>query len=64
MMNVECPYLEQCPMFKHFKLEATKQVFIIQYCRGAFQTCERKKLRDNGEQVPEKLLPDGEYLAC
>lgn len=60
-MKAECPYLAGCPMFKYFKLEATKQVFIIQYCRGYPDECERKKMRESGKPVPEKLLPDGKY---
>lgn len=62
IMNPDGPNLAGCPMFKHFKLEATKQVFIIQYCRGDYESCARKKLRDSGKPVPEMLLPNGRTL--
>jgi hypothetical protein len=47
-------------MFKQFQLEATRRVFVLQYCRGAFAECERKKARDAGKPVPDRLLPDGQ----
>lgn len=59
-MNAECPYLAGCVMFKQFQLEATRRVFVLQYCRGAFAECERKKARDAGKPVPDRLLPDGQ----
>jgi hypothetical protein len=49
-------------MFKHFSLESTKQIFITLYCKGSFEDCQRKKLRDKGAPVPETLLPDGQIL--
>jgi hypothetical protein len=61
-MNAECPNLEKCPMFKHFQTDFAKETYISLYCRGKFIECERKKLKDNCREVPEKLLPDGQYL--
>jgi hypothetical protein len=61
-MNKECPNLEKCPMFKYFQSDFAKETYIYLYCRDRFMECERKKLRDDCKEVPEKLLPDGEYL--
>jgi len=49
-------------MYKHLRLEASKEFFIARYCQGNFKTCKRKKRRDAGEAVPEKMLPNGELL--
>jgi len=61
-MTPECPNLERCPMFKHFQTDYAKQTYILLFCRSNFGGCERKKLKDSGREVPEKLLPDGQYL--
>jgi len=54
--------MEKCPVYKHFILESTKEAIIGLYCQGDFQCCARKKLKDAGQPVPEKLLPNGTYL--
>ena len=58
----KCVWIETCPMFQYFRLESSKKVFVINYCEGNFEKCERKKLKDAGQTVPEKLLPNGRYL--
>lgn len=58
----ECVYLNSCPMFERLRFDATKQIFISQYCKGDYEKCERKKLRDAGKEVPPTLLPNGEHL--
>jgi hypothetical protein len=50
-------------MFRYFSLEATKRFFIGLYCRGKFEECERRKLREKGIKVPDTLLPDGQRMA-
>jgi len=61
-MAERCEYIEGCPMYKHFKLEASKKIVVTTYCEGNFEKCEGRKLRKAGKFVPEKLLPDGRYL--
>jgi hypothetical protein len=61
-MNAECPNLEKCPMFKHFQTDFARETYISLFCRGKFMECGRKKLKDAGREVPETLLPDGQYL--
>lgn len=62
MENRECPYIEKCPMFKEFKIDATREYFIKEFCRGSFNKCERKKMRDSGKMPPDKMLPTGKIL--
>jgi len=57
-----CPNLEECPMHKWFNLQTTSDFFIQQYCKGNYEKCARKKLKDNRKDVPEKLLPGGKSL--
>ena len=61
-MNAECPNLVKCPMFKHFQTDYARQTYIKLFCRDKFTDCARKKLKDDCKEVPEKLLPDGQYL--
>ena len=61
-MDPECPYLKPCPMFRLFSLETTKRFYIGTYCRGRSLDCARRKLRDAGQPVPDRLLPDGQSL--
>ncbi len=57
-----CPNMEKCPIYSLFIMESTKQAIIGLYCKGDFQRCERKKLKDAGKPVPEKLMPNGKYF--
>ena len=61
-MNTDCPNLETCPMFKYFQSDFARQTYITLFCRRNYVDCARKKLRDAKQPVPEKLLPDGNYL--
>lgn len=54
--------MEKCPIYGHFILESTKEAIIGLYCRGDFQRCARKKLKDLGQPVPENLMPNGKYV--
>jgi hypothetical protein len=61
-MSGECPNLEKCPMFKFFQSDFARETYISLYCRRNYMECARKKLRDQCQAVPDKLLPDGHYL--
>jgi hypothetical protein len=61
-METECPYLAQCPMFKHFTLETTKKFYINLYCCGKYRDCERYKMRQRGVKPSDRLLPDGQEM--
>ena len=60
--NRVCPFVENCPMYEHFSSEGMKRLFILQFCESRYYDCERFKLNRAGEEVPEKLLPDGDFL--
>jgi len=49
-------------MFALFTFEASKKVFIIQYCEGQWERCERYRRRIAGLPVPDNLLPNGMFL--
>lgn len=56
-----CPFLEGCPIFKHFRRYA-QQIYIDIYCQGDYEICKRRQLRLEGQAVPENLLPHGGTL--
>jgi hypothetical protein len=59
----DCEYLEGCPVFARFRVEGAKNFWIRLYCQGLKQEeCERRKLANVGELVPETLLPNGKHL--
>ncbi len=59
--ELDCPYLEGCPLFKYFRAYA-KKAYLRMYCQGDYETCERYLLRQQGKPVPENLLPHGGTL--
>lgn len=61
-MEKKCPYLEGCRMYKYLRLQSLKEMYITHFCQGNFEECQRKKLRDSGQMVPDKLLPTGAEL--
>ncbi|MBN1963341.1 MAG: hypothetical protein JW910_01760 [Anaerolineae bacterium] len=61
MNDPECPFIEPCPIFKHFRRSA-KKVYISTYCQGEYKTCRRYLLKQSGQTVPENLLPHGGTL--
>ena len=61
-MTADCEHLAKCPMFKCFTMDTTKQFYIGAFCRGAFARCERHKLRQRALTVPDRLLPDGQFM--
>lgn len=58
----ECPNLAGCPIFNKFKNEGAANFWISSYCKGRFQRCKRKELREQGQQVPPNMLPNGNLM--
>lgn len=58
----ECPHTKSCAMYSLFKHAGTLSVFKINYCRGAYQTCARYQLSEQGRSVPLRLMPNGQTL--
>jgi hypothetical protein len=57
-----CPYHEKCPMFGNqicTKFPPLSEKLKDQYCRGKFETCARKCVRETigKEFVPTMMLP-------
>lgn len=64
-VGYHCECLEKCPAYKQFGIfEFDKFVEIAnKYCLSSNNvSCERFKLRKDGKEVPEDLLPDGTKL--
>jgi len=62
MDSKECLNIVSCPLYAKFHLDATRNSIVGLYCKSDFEKCERKKLKDAGQPVPEKLLPNGKML--
>ncbi len=62
MTNQECPNIVKCPLYAKFQMASTKETITILYCKGKYEDCARKKLKDAGQPVPEKLMPNGQYM--
>lgn len=61
---MECPNTKACPIYEKFRTEALKNVYIRKYCTSNFEDCKRKQMKDTGNPVPPKLLPDGRELGA
>jgi methyl-accepting chemotaxis protein len=58
-----CPDVATCPVFNRSsagrQVDGSDRAYVSRYCKGDFEACARKQLRDAGEPVPPTLLPDG-----
>ena len=61
-MSDECPRITACIMFEKLQLESSKNFLIQQYCKSDFNNCSRKKLFDERRDVPDGLLPTGQFV--
>lgn len=60
---LECEFLEKCPMFVRFEIEAMGSAYIRLYCKGPMMgDCARAKIMRTGEKPPDPLLPNGKFL--
>ena len=58
-----CPYFAACPIFESASIDESLAAYINQYCKGDFDECARKRLKESGQPVPPALLPDGSELS-
>ena len=59
-----CDYFENCIIFKKFKSEGGKNIWIRSYCKGPkMEQCARRILTKEGKPHPITLLPNGKHLA-
>ncbi len=57
-MEKVCPMFEKCPLLPTLPEDLREKV-IKEYCKGDFEKCARKKIKDSGEMPPKNLMPDG-----
>jgi len=61
---VDCEYLLNCAIFKRFRTEGSKSIWISFYCKGAKQEkCARKIMKKTGKEPPITLLPSGKHFS-
>jgi hypothetical protein len=61
--DMACPHATQCPLYEQFLMRELARPWVLRYCEGQFQNCERYKLSAQGKPVPLTLLPNGTQLA-
>ncbi|MBU1999044.1 MAG: hypothetical protein KKE64_06070 [Candidatus Omnitrophica bacterium] len=49
-------------MFAYLESDFSRASYRIIYCLRDFERCVRKPIRDRGETVPDKMLPDGSMI--
>lgn len=50
-----CLHFAVCPIFECSSTDDSMEAYISQYCKGDFEACARKKLKDAGEPVPRTI---------
>ena len=53
-----CPMLERCRLFTLLD-DIKKENILNRFCKANFDSCARKILKGQGENVPDDLVPDG-----
>ncbi len=62
MARTPCPCAALCGLDRTIAMEAALHVWESFYCDGNFGRCERFLLRQTGQEVPARLLPNGRLL--
>ena len=62
--NQMCPYLDQCPIFRHSVEEKTEIIIARMWCTSEdlYKNCMRKQLKDAGRHVAKNMMPTGKYI--
>ena len=53
-----CPMAVQCPLYSVYPASQLNDLRRA-YCVGDFRVCARLKIKQSGQEVPLRLLPDG-----
>lgn len=53
-----CPMAVQCPLYAIYPASQLNNLKHA-YCVGDFRLCARLKIKQSGQEVPLRLLPDG-----
>lgn len=56
--GTHCEFLTQCGLFAHL-CQSRDKVYRKAFCEGDFMACERRRLRLQGIDMPDDLLPHG-----
>lgn len=59
---IKCPSILKCSFFNCLKLHGTANILKNLYCKLRFEKCVRYQMKQRGEEVPEKLWPNGQTL--
>ena len=59
MKKCDCEYRANCPLWTRDLAGRLDHFFLAKYCRGQKTLCARWQLRNNGEEAPTTLLPNG-----
>jgi hypothetical protein len=62
MQKRDCPHMTACPMYALLKLSGTLKTWQSRYCQADYVQCARHRLSQNGESVPQNLMPNGALL--
>jgi hypothetical protein len=59
-----CPLTDICPLYPLFTSEELLEIWKIAYCEKpqGYAKCERFKIRQQGDDPPVDLLPNGDTL--
>jgi len=66
-MSAKCIYVEGCRMYNHLTTAVRiiqLQPYVDEYCLNGerYRNCARFKIREQGNEAPDNLLPDGTIL--
>jgi hypothetical protein len=66
-MSGKCVFVEGCPMYNHLTTAIRiilLQPYVKDYCLSGdnYQNCARFKIKSQGTEAPDDLLPDGARL--
>jgi len=62
MPQARCPFAAECALADRIAMEAALRVWQSFYCEGSCGRCERYRLYQSGQEVPDRLLPNGRLL--
>lgn len=54
--------MESCPMYSLLKLSGTLKTWQSRYCQADYAQCARYRLSQQGQSVPQNLMPNGALL--
>ena len=55
-----CIWFNVCPMKRFLEEGKIEAFWVLNYCKGDFSKCIRKKMEESGEYHPDNMLPNGE----